>query len=159
MGLDISYYTKLVPAADPVRDEWGDFDRDIYFAVGDDETRRAADLKPGVYTFDKREGFRAGSYGGYNQWRDMLAVFAAFPSARYVWNSRDRVAGQPFVELIDFSDFEGVIGPTVSAKLAADFAAHQERANAHPDEWWRSKYAEWRKAFEVAADGGAVEFW
>jgi hypothetical protein len=52
-------------------------------------------------------------------------------------------------------------GPIVSAKLAADFAKNQERADKYETtdaEWFRLKYADWRKAFETAADGGAVNF-
>ena len=38
--------------------------------------------------------------------------------------------GLPFVELINFSDCEGVIGPEVAAKLAKDFADYEFSASA-----------------------------
>lgn len=53
---------------------------------------------------------------------------------------------------------EGVIGSSVSAKLAKDFADFQKDADAHEDRNFREKYAEWRKEFEMAADDGAVSF-
>jgi hypothetical protein len=64
----------------------------------------------------------------------------------------------PFWELIHFSDCEGTIGPEVSAKLAQDFARYQDQADAHPDERFRDLYATWRTAFEMASQGGAVDF-
>lgn len=33
-----------------------------------------------------------------------------------------------------------------------------EMADAWGDEYWRERYAYWRQAFEMAADGGAVDF-
>lgn len=66
--------------------------------------------------------------------------------------------GGPFWELINFSDCEGVLGPATSAKLAGDFATWQEKADQHPDEAFRVLYARWRKACEMAADGGALVF-
>lgn len=53
-----------------------------------------------------------------------------------------------------------MIGPKTSAKLAMDFAAFQEKADLFDwsDEYYANKYADWRRAFELAADGGAVCF-
>jgi hypothetical protein len=159
VGLDISYYSNLKPAPDAPRDEYGEVDYAAFFTAHDGELDlRAPDLAPGVYAFDKMGKFRAGSYGGYNQWRAQLAQLAGYPSDRYVWDHEQELLGKPFVELISFSDCEGVIGPAVSAKLAGDFAAFQAKADAHEDEWFRSKYADWRAAFEAAAKGGAVDF-
>lgn len=63
--------------------------------------------------------------------------------------------GGPFWELIHFADNEGTIGPATAAKLAKDFAEFQAEADKLEDDvearWFREKYADWRKAFEVAA--------
>lgn len=116
-----------------------------------------------VYAFAERFDFSAGSYGGYGDWREELAIMAGWPLLR----SGDREAhafsawratSGPFWELIHFADNEGVIGATTAAKLAKDFAEYQSKADAHPDDWFRDMYAKWRKAFEIAADGGAVDF-
>lgn len=162
MGLDITYFRRLTKQAPPAPD----FDPDAHWEKGwrslfgnPDFPGHAPEIEDGAFYSAADEdvgGFRAGSYGGYNVWRDQLAQLAGWPSAQAVWNGK--VATGPFVELINFSDCEGVIGAGVSAKLAKDFAAYQPKADAHPDEYFRAKYAEWRRAFEAAADGGAVEF-
>ena len=69
----------------------------------------------------------------------------------------------PFWEMIAFSDCEGVIGSSVSAKLAKDFAEWDERAKRHivvqgPDGWFYEKFCQWRQAYEMAANDGLVQF-
>lgn len=177
MGLDITAYRQL-KKIDCVFDEDGEpIDpttreplEECYLRawVNPDFPGRADDIEDkGVYLSEDSFGFRAGSYGGYNHWRRTLAELAGYPAApftRFGTTEMRHDAGAwaadsgPFWELINFSDCEGVIGATASAKLAADFAAHQDKADAHADERFRAKYAEFRQAFEMAADGGAVEF-
>jgi len=166
MGLDISAYPRLVPAPGDVAmtdgepDDW-----QSYFVVRRDEIEMTEahfpgateGLTPGVYRRDGEFGFRAGSYGGYNQWRDQLARLAGWSGATAAWDDPKSVSG-PFGRLINFSDCEGYIGPAPAAKLAADFAEYQHAADRHPDEWFREQYSRWRKAFEMAADGGLVDF-
>ena len=68
------------------------------------------------------------------------------------------LTGHPFVELIDFADNEGYIGPTVAAKLARDFAQHEASILSPEVEGWQAKlYRDWRHAFELAADNGCVD--
>lgn len=175
MGLDITYYRNLKKldvvfdksgrAIDPVTREFLDYDFDAY--SNPDFPEHIAGVEEGYYAAERGGGFRAGSYGGYNQWREELAKLAGYPSRpeeRYgrVEERHDRgaqEAGQgPFFELIYFSDCEGTIGPKFSAKLAKDFSDYQAKADGHTDEYWRDKYTEWRKAFEFAANNGAVSF-
>jgi len=164
MGLDITAASKLelIPDA-PV-----DLDA---FHVGsnpDEFADRADGLKPGLYRSHAELNFRAGSYSGYNAWREQLAELAGYPKrmhfsghkppeALHAAGAWETTSG-PFWELINFSDCEGVIGPKTSVKLAKDFADHQAKADAHPDEWFRDLYAMWRRAFELASDAGAVDF-
>ncbi|MBD2161407.1 hypothetical protein H6F46_11970 [Limnothrix sp. FACHB-1083] len=61
----------------------------------------------------------------------------------------------PFSELIDFSS-AGVIGTGYCQKLAKDFADFEAKANTHDNLWFRKRYADWQKAFELASGGGAV---
>ena len=108
--------------------------------------------------------FRAGSYGGYSTWRNMLAEAAGYDSADQVW------AGEfsgPFVELINFSDCEGYIGPHVSAKLLADFLEYRDEVekyvseaygDGHEFEYFMDRYDCWIGAFETASDNGVVVF-
>lgn len=178
MGLDVTAYSKI-QKVDAVFDSDGtpidpqtreDLDDVVQFRLNDDYPERAADIEDnGVYRYADSLGLHAGSYSGYNFWRNELAKLAGYPAVkvdRYntgnvqvrhdqgAWNTDSG----PFWELITFSDCEGVMGPDVCAKLAKDFAGHQAKADAHEDERFRGKYAEWRAAFELAADGGAVDF-
>jgi hypothetical protein len=171
MGLDISAYRQLTPApadwfddeGEPLREHWDDSVR--IYRNPDFPGRDAGLSETDRYTFADKMGFRAGSYGGYSEWRNWLAKLAAYPvvtdepachqHSAGAW----RASGGPFWEMIDFSDCEGVIGPIVAAKLAADFAAFDDAAKAaDPDDWFYDRYKLWCQAFEMAADGGAVEF-
>lgn len=91
--------------------------------------------------------FRAGSYSGYNAWRaDLQKQFNP---------SRD--PDGPFYELIWFADNEGVIGPEAAADLLADYrllgATYTSFYRDGGEAW-----ADWGKAFELAADGGLIDF-
>lgn len=181
MGLDITAYRKLRACEKPAGAETGDHDYERYFARFDNDhfPGRAEGLDNEWYEVSDADedsyGFRAGSYSGYNQWREWLAKLAGYPAvsdpdhsgrhahARGAWNAN----GGAFWELICFADNEGTIGPVVSAKLSRDFAEWDERAKqaaeavgADRDEqnWFYHKYQEWRRAFDLAADAGAVDF-
>lgn len=58
--------------------------------------------------------FRAGSYGGYNQWRTYLSQ---------IFNSEQDPA-RPFYELIYFADNEGTITAGAARNLLADFEVY-----------------------------------
>ncbi len=102
-------------------------------------------------------GFHAGSYTGYNRWRaDLQRQF-----------NPDRRQDGPFYELIWFADNEGAIGHEAAKDLHEDFVAHAERytPEQHPNdtdgrvrEDWLRRYRDWTRAFELAADGGLVDF-
>ena len=167
MGLDITAYRKLKPAENVELDEDGNpVDYDNYFrpGAGMDWSEGAF---PGrgegidsdtTYSFEKRHGFRAGSYGGYSEWRNQLARLAGWDSNNDRYNKDpSEFEGKPFFELIWFADNEGVIGPIVSAKLLKDFKAYLPAAEQQ-DDWFLDRYRDWMNAFEMAADGGAVDF-
>lgn len=163
MGLDITYYRKLRPAPgarfnedtyEP-EDANGQASENLVYVnpvvVKFTETNwpgRSAGVESGkVYAHneDDYDAFCPGSYGNYNRWREDLRLFAL-----------DR--GDAFAELINFADNEGVIGPVVSAKLARDFAEHATAYAVGHDSYYIEKYVAWQRAFEFAADGGAVLF-
>ena len=115
----------------------------------------------------ERTSFRAGSYSGYNWWREQLCRFALEVEPGEVWEDPDAFAGKAFVELINFSDAEGAIGPRTAAKLARDFQNHAARrgewaarhiANADEREYFVESYADWQHGFELAAQGGVLIF-
>jgi hypothetical protein len=164
MGLDITAYRRLTPAPDAELDSDGcpqEWDRYVRLRENSDFPAHAEGVAQGVVQgFADSFGFRAGSYSGYDQWRDRLAQLVGWNSAEACWQATSGGRDGPFRELINFSDCEGVIGPAVAAKLAKDFADWDERARTFGgfDGWFVEQYERWRKAFEMAADGGAVDF-
>lgn len=168
MGLDISAYRKLelVPHDEVERDEDGDladWEQNIQFYSNSDFPHHFEGLDKGaVYTRGEESyGFRAGSYSGYGQWRATLASMVGFSDGRDVPDD----AQGPFVELINFSDCEGTIGPVVSRKLHEDFVLYKDKATefastlpSDEGEWFLSKYQDWERAFALAKDDGAVCF-
>jgi hypothetical protein len=88
--------------------------------------------------------FRAGSYGGYNVWRDALADrFNPEPSANL-----------PFYELIWFADNEGTISADAAKDLHQDFQkfAHWLELKRDP------VYADFMHACELASHSGLIRF-
>jgi hypothetical protein len=186
MGLDIFAashlkYAQPIPkgrAFDKLADELtkrGKDIPDVYFTLypnGAYHRARLRGMKPGLYTYTKktrRFGFRAGSYGYYNWWRNELSLFALDTEAEDVWIDTELYRGRPFVELIDFTDCDGRIGTAVCEKLAADFTSHAARARRHaptvkaediPDASaeWLQNYRDFARAFRLAAKGGALKF-
>ncbi len=163
MGLDIVAYRQLTPNPGAELDGDGypvEWDTNVRL---DERSKFTEEQFPGrsegipdaaVCTFSESFAFRAGSYGGYNEWRNELAKLAGFESAQDFWDNATDDA--PFFELINFSDCEGIIGPKASAELAKDFASHTPH-DAFAG-WFAENYENWKTAFEMAADGGAVDF-
>lgn len=120
----------------------------------------------------ERHSFHPGSYGGYGRWRRQLAEQfnpygpLADPADRYSRGSPD--PDLPFYELIWFADNEGTIGPAAAADLLADFREHADQYAALPgiaNEGFpgehrhnRTRYDDWTRAFELAAQDGLVHF-
>ena len=157
MGLDIRVFKGLKKVNNPELDEYGYPINEYTQWKPGAGMEWSESVWPGkgkplnyneVYEYEKSEYFHAGSYHGYNWWRDCLNEFAG------------NVA---FQELIDFADNEGVIGSELSKKLYEDFRIYHDRAKEYSEKiadglWWFDKYCEWEKAFEMAKDDGAVEF-
>ena len=170
MGLDITAYRQvaIAPVVEVYEDgspvDWQNFRRAW---VNPDFPGRADEIEHGaIYSFKEKFRFRAGGYGCYGQWREELARLAGYPLTAYreghhvehlhaaaCWNG----ATGPFFELICFADNQGVLGTAVSAKLAGDFAEFEAAASTRSGDFFES-YLEWKKAFEIAADGGMVDF-
>jgi hypothetical protein len=163
MGLDIQAYSRCRFVAPQVDDDWEEHEDQHVLVYAVDWPERLDGMPPGWYAVDGESmHFWAGSYSGYNRWREQLseAALGVFPQA--VWKDPDAFAGQAFVELINFADNEGAIGPKSSAKLLDDFDQRPDLpdlvAEDRPHRWFQQKYREWRDAFALAADGGFVVF-
>jgi len=158
MGLDINVYRRLRKVDKPEVDEDGyPVEDDKYWRPGESMKWSESIWKgkgsplewDSFYTYDERFDFRAGSYSGYNLWRNLLDKF------------KGDIA---FQELIDFADNEGVIGSVLSNKLRDDFYKYTDEAVTYAKtlgdygDYFIENYNDFKKAFEMASDDGAVEF-
>jgi hypothetical protein len=111
-----------------------------------------------VTSATETHGFPAGSYGGYNRWREHLGKC-------FGW-SRD--TEDPFMELIYFADNEGTILWKPARELLKDFEEGREKWLAYCTTegltgspygmWYLEVYEDWAQACKLAADGGLLDF-
>jgi hypothetical protein len=165
MGLDIMAYSQLKHVEDHLATGSWCEDEDHISACAYDAFPRSF---RGIPVLGQRDGFlvggcyvvtektetvrfRAGSYSGYGQWRDRMALeFQGKPAGP------DLDPDGPFYELLWFADNEGCIGPEAAADLLEDF---RENASSWTPVWPHSDpYVGFMTACELAADGGLVEF-
>jgi len=184
MGLDISAYSQLE------RVEVPDFDTDSELHQWENRMWDSGGLQiRSNYMFSEHMegiddgwylpsgeyyGFRAGSYSGYNEWRELLTFSVGYSSLEDVWGNN--LEG-PFTELINFSDSGGIIGPEYSKKLYEDFINYEneiidklsenmmgftstipERIDVDTYDYFIRVYNGFKKAFEIASDNGVVLF-
>lgn len=159
MGLDI-VAVRQARFLHPRPEQWSDEHAEHLYihVIGGFEARLDGKLA-GCYEADDGFHFRAGSYSGYNDWRRWLSETQLGVPPQAVWDAPESFAGKPFVELVNFADSEGAIGPVTSAKLAEDFRSHQSQPDLQdPTGYYLSKWDEWARAFALAADDGFVVF-
>lgn len=123
-----------------------------------------------IYEYEDYHSFRGGSYSDYNWWRKRLEVFSKLIKDRKMIESinvepllKYESENNPFIELIDFADNQGVIGPIVSKKLYEDFIKYNKEAieyskSFEDGDYWLEKYNDWKEGFKFASETGAVEF-
>lgn len=168
MGLDITAHRQVqkVDKSTIALDEDGypeDYDNYSIFYVVEHYADRAPEIESdAVYTSTETYGFRAGSYSGYNTWRNELAKMAGYPEikGRYDEGAWEEESG-PFLDLINYSDCEGVIGTGVCKNLLADFLAFDAQAQTHNSpngEYFYEVYKEFTQGLTLAADNGLLHF-
>ena len=163
MGLDIVAFEHASPVI-PCDQDLEEDDEHVVAWVDEDMARSLRGLQMGrcYETSGNVIEFRAGSYSGYNKWRDELARRALDLPAATVWEDPSRFVEAPFFELINFSDCEGTIGPDAAADLATDFCALRARIAAQPlanpqeETWFMDVHDQFQEAFELAASGGGL---
>lgn len=186
MGLDISAYSNLRFSEDQNGENY-----DMVRIWENPHFPDHCELEEGNWeeTLETRaHGFRAGSYSGYSQFRHVLTQCTLGVKADDIWEDEESYRNKPFFELVNFSDCEGCIGPSVSAELYQDFKDNRERfirnlnqeidftkvtedplalepefilnleLSAEDIEWYIEKYDDWTLAFELAKDNGVVQF-
>lgn len=93
--------------------------------------------------------FAAGSYGGYNRWRERL-------QAKY---NPDRKESEPFFELIWFADNEGTISSLAAQNLLADFEAYGPDVELGTyGNSYGGPFDDFHKACKLAAEDGLIRF-
>lgn len=166
MGLDCTAYKNIKKINeediryDEYKDEEGNVvdkypNNGIVFYIND-ISHAAKDIDgKAVYSYEESYGWRAGSYSGYNSWRNNLAKLAGWESDHDAWENGK--LGDSFYELINFSDCEGTLGTEVCKKLLKDFIEFEDKVNKN-DTYFYNLYLEWKKAFTIAAENGAISF-
>lgn len=151
MGLDITVYKNI----EPTQDE--DYCFKAFQIEGLKESRMK-NLKAGQeYNGENVFSFRAGSYGGYNAFRNELAKLSGLDD-RTIWANPEKYKDVPFYELINFSDCEGVMDWETAAVLCEDFIENFNKAMDNFDQYYMSKYKDWSTALELAKEKGVIVF-
>jgi hypothetical protein len=178
MGLDVTAYRQVRKVADWPEgvesiDEIAEYEglsngyiwngmrvTNVHPAQKDHPLHRAM-LTPGVRAYVDRERMRAGSYSGYNEWRNWLAIARYGLTAREVWTRWEADPGfrEGAAWLINFSDCEGYIDASIAARILADLQAHAQAIIASaPEGWYADKFRGWLGLLEIATDGGLLDF-
>lgn len=161
MGLDISAYSKI----ERVEDE----DEAIVFVKrGTPQMDQAQDIEEGMFINSKScesHFFRAGSYSGYNDFRNLLCEIMHGITAKELWTKPEVFEGKEFYNLINFSDCEGHFGPTVAKKLHEDFVKYRYKfinglnEKGHYEGYHYTRvYDDFMLGFEIASKGGVLIF-
>lgn len=185
MGLDMVAYSKIVRSED--QSDEGGYNgiriwRDSFGYCELEEGKWESTRASRIHTF------RVGSYSSYNQFRDDLCRAIHGVSSHHVYENLEDYVGKPFIGLINFSDCDGMIGPEISSILYRDFVDNRERfirnISDQPDflketldpiaietefpiefdlspghiEYYTEVYDDFMLAFEIASDGGVVQF-
>ena len=100
MGLDISVYSKLVIDTNANMDE-DEFD--IYCVAGSFPEHIKPFIDGQCYKSEgEKDSFRAGSYGGYNAWRNTLVNVIHNIDAKVMWENVDEYKDLPLFNLINY---------------------------------------------------------
>ncbi len=166
MGLDCRAFERveLVNATSkPTPEEWEQYEDDalVWLGNGPAFAQRNGGLVDGFYRWSGgTEGWRAGSCSGYGAIRKVVCRLALGVNAESVWEHPDRFAGRPLVELIEFTDCDGFLGPEVCARLAeqSDSLPHITDALRSQADWWAEVWEQFVAGFKLAAHHGALVF-
>lgn len=172
MGLDVYALQILGP---------GDEDCDHFLENHPDFAARGDGIEPGWYKCSKlfpSTGSIRWSYSGYGRWREELARFAhpdldiseylasdgndydngyakTHPYSTAIWNCK--LTTGAFVELINFSDCEGFLGPQTCAKLYNDFKTYESSfLDTHDPHVFGEHYLAMTAALKAVVDSPAT---
>ncbi|WP_392603285.1 hypothetical protein [Stutzerimonas sp. CQPMC-PStu] len=133
-------------------------------------TERFAGLTEGkVYRYESAFDFRAGSYSWYNYWRNELAKLAGNEQTPYmsfngetelrydatVWKTKKAHFGSLLISQMRKASSAPLHANEFTKTSFIIKSSHQK----HPDEYFRTSYQDWMKAFSMCANNGAIVFY
>ena len=152
MGLDITAY-KNIRIRELEKDEEGEY----YFCnSGFEQSNMNIENKYVNIDFDEEFDFRAGSYSGYNHFRNSLCLASNNITDEDLWNSENKTL--KFYWLINFSDCEGYIGTDYCKILYDEFVKYEKEIKLTLDEYHHRTYDNFKEAFRLALNNGLVSF-
>jgi hypothetical protein len=175
MGLDIRAVSKIeIEQSDEIKA----MRRRLFIGGGEEEvvtldhvlrkhaeySMHTQDMEEGTYyeTSESKSESISFSYGGYNGFRNEISLALIGAPAKEVWTNEQYYKESPAYKLINFSDCEGLFGPTVSKEIHEQLVANRdkyaeyigEREEVYP----LSTYDKLIKIFELGADEGIIMF-
>ena len=150
MGLDITAYKniKIIESEEP----------EYYFSNTGFPQSNMIDFenKEIQINFDEEFDFRAGSYGGYNKFRNELCISANNISDEELWASKDE--SLKFYWLINFTDCDGYIGTSYCDILYDEFCKYEDEVKLKLNEYFHETYDNFKEAFRLGQESGLVSF-
>ena len=150
MGLDITAYKNIKII--------GDEEPEYYFSNAGFPQSNMPDFenKEIQIEFDEEFDFRAGSYSGYNKFRNELCISANNIQDKKLWTSKNEAF--KFYWLINFTDCDGYIGTSYCKILYDEFVKYENEVKSNLNEYFHKTYDNFKEAFRLASDNGLVSF-
>jgi len=151
MGLDIYAYSNI-----SINDSDSDNDGlHIYSSVFKQENMKS--FEGVALDYGEEFTFRAGSYSSYNRARAELCQLINGVEPEDFWEIEENES-KPFYWLINFSACGGYIGTSYCEILKNDFDKHWSTIQDKGSEYLKVVMADFKQAFELAANNGLVQF-
>jgi hypothetical protein len=123
------------------------------------------DMVDGVYheTSESKSESVSFSYSGYNGFRNEISLALIGAPAKEVWTNEQYYRESPAYKLINFSDCEGLFGPTVSKEIHEQLVANRDKYAEYIEKKEDTGYPLFTydkliKIFELGADDGIIMF-
>jgi len=170
MGLDISVYKNLVETTNEDDDV-------IYTGNNSGFIYQLGNLKQNTYySVESVDDFCVGSYSSYSEFRRILHSLIDNGKIEDFWNKYSYLVSTdyqvlkredklkrildinyksvdiPFLEIIDFSDCEGILSCEICGKLYKDFIFYDSKAKNLNDEYFYGLYKRFTNATMIASE-------
>jgi hypothetical protein len=123
------------------------------------------DMKNGTYyeTSESKSESISFSYGGYNSFRNEISLALIDAPATEVWINEQYYKESPAYKLINFSDCEGLFGPTVSKEIYEQLVANRDKYAEYIEKredtiYPLPTYDKLTEIFRLGADEGIIMF-